>query len=140
MTVLSPYFTRAFNFSPELCTFNCRGNYMIQVNIDVPIYTNGLKICPSHIMTCPDCMDGIAMWRYGYRLRKIRDFQGKVYWIGLQRYHCKSCNKTFVIFPSFLIPYKQYDRMTIQNVQNGFTQGCGASYLSIYLWKKILIA
>ena len=138
--IKSPYFTRAFIFSPELCTFNFRRCSMIPVSIDIPVYTNGLKICPSHNMTCPDCKDGIAMWRYGYRLRKIRDFQGTVYWIGLQRYHCKNCNKTFVIFPSFLIPYKQYDRMTIQNIQNGFTNGCGASYLSIYLWKKILIA
>lgn len=112
---------------------------MIQVKCDIPIYSNDLKIRPEGIMVCPECQDGMAMWRYGYRLRKIRDFQGKIYWIGLQRYHCKKCNKTFVIFPSFLIPYKQYDRKTIQNVQNGFTYGCGASYLSMYLWRKLQI-
>lgn len=112
---------------------------MIPIKFKQPIYKNYLKIRPSQIMVCPNCMDGIAMWRYGYRLRKIKDFQGETYWIGLQRYHCKTCHKTFVIFPSFLVPYKQYDRSTIENVQNGLTEGCGASYLSIYLWKKIMI-
>ena len=113
---------------------------MIPITIDISVYTDDLKISSDHIMSCPNCKDGMAMWRYGYRLRKIRDFQGKVYWIKLQRYHCKKCHKTFVIFPSFLIPYKQYDRRTIQNVQNGFTHGCGASYLSMYIWKRIVIA
>ena len=113
---------------------------MIPIHYDIPIYTDGLKIRPEGIMVCPECQDGMAMWRYGYRLRKIRDFRGETYWIGLQRYHCKKCNKTFVIFPSFLVPYKQYDRRTIQNVQNGVIHGCGASYLSIYLWKRIAIA
>lgn len=113
---------------------------MILIPYEKPVYANGLKICPKQIIFCPECQDGIAMWHYGYRLRKVKDFEGNSYWIGLQRYHCKKCNKTFVIFPSFLVPYKQYDRMTILNVQNGLIEGCGASYLSIYLWKKIGIS
>ena len=117
------------------------GAIMIPIKYDRPnVYTNDLKVTVKTVMVCPDCKDGIAMWRYGYRKRKIRDFQGRSYWIGLQRYHCKTCHKTFIILPSFLIPYKQYDRTTIQNVQNGCTNGCGASYLSIYLWKRLCLS
>ena len=109
---------------------------MILIDYDKIEYSNGYKVSPKYPMVCPNCKDGLAMWRYGFRSRKVRDFQGKIYQINLQRYYCQKCRKIYVVLPSFLIPYKQYDRNTILQIQNGFIQGCGASYLSIYLWKK----
>jgi len=111
---------------------------MISIEFQQITYTNGYKVRPSHPVECPDCKDGLAMWRYGFRLRKVKDFQGKSYQINLQRYYCPKCRKIFVILPSFLIPFKQYDRETIAKVQNGLIQGCGASYQSIYLWIRFL--
>ena len=109
---------------------------MLYIPFEQIVYADGYKVSPNSPMFCPECKDGLAMWRYGFRKRKIRDFQGKTYWIGLQRYCCPKCRKIYVVLPNFLVPYKQYDRMTIQSVQNGYIKGCGASYLSIYLWKR----
>ena len=111
---------------------------MIIVEVPQIVYYDGYKVIPSHPVTCPSCKDGFAMWRYGFRLRKVKDFQGRSYQINLQRYYCPKCKKIFVILPSFLIPYKQYDRETIFKIQNGLTLGCGASYQSIYLWTRFL--
>lgn len=112
---------------------------MIFVEFEAIAYKDGYKVRPKQTMVCPNCKDGLAMWRYGFRKRKVRDFRGGSYRIGLQRYRCKNCGKIFVILPSFLIPYKQYDRYTITSIQNGFVSGCGASYLSIYHWKRIVL-
>ncbi len=76
------------------------------------------------------------MWRYGYRLRKVRDFYGNVFWIEVPKYRCPKCRKVYHTLPSFLIPYKHYDQDTINRIQNGNTDGCGASYLSTYLWSR----
>lgn len=112
---------------------------MIIIEYKQIIYSNGYKVKPNQPMSCPNCKDGLAMWRYGFRLRKVKDFQGKSYQINLQRYYCPKCRKIFVILPFFLMPFKQYDRETISKVQNGLIQGCGASYQSIYLWKHFSI-
>lgn len=111
---------------------------MIPIEVKAIIYSDGYKVRPSYPISCPNCKTGFAMWRYGFRHRKVRDFQGKPYRINLQRYYCPECHKIFVILPSFLIPFKQYDRETIAKVQNGLIQGCGASYQSIYLWTRFL--
>ena len=112
---------------------------MIIIPFEQIEYTDGYKVTPSNPVFCPNCKDGLAMWRYGFRHRKVRDFQGRSFRINLQRYYCPNCHRIYVILPSFLIPYKQYDRMTITSVQNGFIHGCGASYLSIYIWRRIVI-
>ena len=112
---------------------------MIIIEHEVIAYADGYKITTAKPMFCPNCNSGLAMWKYGFRSRKVKDFQGRSYRINLQRYYCQICHSIFVILPSFLIPYKQYDRMTIASVQNGFIHGCGASYMSVYYWRRIVI-
>ena len=111
-------------------------SYMIIIECDVSDYKNSQAIHYNQIVPCPNCKTGLGMWHYGYRLRKVRDFQGNTYWLKLPKYRCPKCKKVFHTLPSFLLPYKHYDRSTISNVRNGITNGCGASYLSIYLWSR----
>ena len=111
---------------------------MIIIHTEKPtVYKNGLRITTNDIVVCPTCKDGIAMWRWGYRKRRVRDFQAGSYWIYIQNYYCPKCGHVYWILPDFLIPYRQYDRETIIKIQKGCKDGCGASYLSIYLWKRI---
>ena len=109
---------------------------MIIVNMDQPDYSDNLKLHYSQTIFCPNCSESIAMWRYGYRLRKVRDFNANTYWVKIPKYRCPKCKKVYHTIPSFLIPYKHYDRSTITKIQNGIYDGCGASYLSIYLWSR----
>ena len=109
---------------------------MIIVNCPEIPYSNNYKLSYKKIILCPNCTEPIAMWRYGYRSRKVRDFQANTYWIKLQKYRCPKCGKVYLTLPTFLIPYKHYDRSTITRIQNGIRDGCGASYLSIYLWLR----
>ena len=109
---------------------------MIIIDCQPIEYRDGYKNKYEKPIVCPECESGLAMWKYGYRKRKVRDFQGHTYWINLPRYRCPICGKMFLTLPTFLLPYKQYDKSTIAKVQNGKTAGCGASYLSIYLWTR----
>ena len=109
---------------------------MILINCQQIDYKTCQKVYYSQPIPCPSCKDGLGMWRYGYRLRKVKDFYGETYWIKLPKYRCQKCGKIFLTLPSFLIPYKQYDLDTLTRIQNGITDGCGASYLSIYFWSR----
>ena len=112
---------------------------MIMVDCEPILYDDTVRIRYDRPLFCPNCKDGLAMWRYGYRKRKVRDFRGTVHWLELPCYRCSECGRMFLTLPSFLIPFKQYDRLTIQKVQNGYSNGCGASYLSMYLWRRELV-
>ena len=114
---------------------------MIPIKTEKPIvYVNNQRISASGAVVCPNCADGFAMWRWGYRKRKVRDFRADSYSIYLQKYYCPRCGHVYWSLPDFLIPYKQYDRETIEKIQNGITNGCGASYLSIYYWNRIMLS
>lgn len=110
---------------------------MFIIDCEPIVYSDGVKVRYSKPLFCPVCKTGLAMWRYGYRKRKVRDFQGRIFWVMLPRYRCQKCGKIYLTLPNFLIPYKQYDRDTIRNIQNGIRHGCGASYQSIYLWSRL---
>ena len=101
-------------------------------------YSDHLKLHYQQTILCPNCSEHIAMQKYGYRLRKVKDFQANTYWIELPKYRCPKCRKIYLTLPTFLIPYKHYDRSTIERIQNGIRDGCGASYLTIYLWSRYL--
>ena len=109
---------------------------MFIIDCDPIVYADGVKVHYNKPLFCPICNTGLAMWKYGYRKRKIRDFQGKIYRINLPRYRCQECGKMYLTLPFFLLPFKQYDKITILNIQNGIKHGCGASYQSIYLWSR----
>ena len=113
---------------------------MIFVECEKIVYENGARIYIKKPVPCPNCNIGIGMWRYGYRKRRMRDYVANKYWIFLPRYKCQKCGKIYWTLPDFLLPYKQYDRSTIEKVQNGCWDGCGASYLSIYFWRRLTLS
>ena len=46
---------------------------MIPIEVKAIIYSDGYKVRPSYPISCPNCKTGFAMWRYGFRHRKVRD-------------------------------------------------------------------
>ena len=119
-------------------TYYALNYYVIYIDCGSIDYAVVTRINYQKPVECPECKNGLAMWRYGYRKRKVIDFTGKVYQLELPKYRCPKCKKVFHTLPTFLIPYKQYDQDTISKIQNGIRDGCGASYLSIYLWSQNL--
>ena len=66
-----------------------------KTNIVLPIYG------------CKNCNYQGKLHRHGYYCRNVISFYSS-FSIFILRFKCPSCNKTFSILPSFLIPYYQY--------------------------------
>lgn len=57
---------------------------------------------------CPHCMNPAELTRHGEYRRWLYGSQGLRVSIRLTRLRCHSCDKTFVLLPPEIVPYKRY--------------------------------
>lgn len=77
------------------------------------------------------------MKRRGNKKRTVIHEDGSSQILSLKRYYCEKCNTLHSEIPDIIIPYKQYDRATIEKVRNGDTSFFTGDDITIRRWQKI---
>ena len=73
----------------------------------------------------------------GSRKRKYFNDDSKVLTLVIRRFRCKSCGKVHHELPDLLVPYKRYDRKSIETVlENGSRSAVSADESTICGWKS----
>lgn len=70
-------------------------------------------------MKCPFCSNETKLIKYGTVRRKVRSSVNLIYWVKLRRYFCCECERVHRSLPSFLLPYKQYEKWIIEGITSG---------------------
>jgi transposase-like protein len=65
--------------------------------------------------SCPHCHAADVMIGHGFYLRKALD-QTQVYLVWIKRWYCTACHRTLSMLPSFLLPFRHYLLIVIQQV------------------------
>lgn len=65
--------------------------------------------------SCPHCQAADVMIGHGFYLRKALD-QTQVYLVWIKRWYCKACHHTLSVLPSFLLQFRHYLLIVIQQV------------------------
>lgn len=65
--------------------------------------------------SCPHCHTADVLIGHGFYLRKALD-QTLVYLIWIKRWYCKVCHRTVSLLPSFLVQFRRYVLIVIQQV------------------------
>lgn len=68
--------------------------------------------CPA---SCPHCHSADVMIGHGFYLRKALD-QTQAYLVWIKRWYCKACHHTLSVLPSFLLRFRHYLLVVIQQV------------------------
>lgn len=69
-------------------------------------------------MVCKEC--GGTEYYYDTVLRSARTKKGKRYFVKVRRYRCSNCHSIHRVLPSYLLPYKLYEKEIIQGVIFGY--------------------
>lgn len=69
-------------------------------------------------VACPHCMNSFGLTRHGEYQRKLYWSHGVRFDIVVTRLRCHACDKTFVLLPPSIAPYKRYVLATILEALN----------------------
>lgn len=88
---------------------------------------------------CPRC--GHKAFYYDSVQRKVKTKHHRSYWIDISRHHCLACGHYYRILPSFLVPFKLYEREIIRGFVSGELDNSNLDYNgypdddTIVLWR-----
>lgn len=69
-------------------------------------------------MVCKNC--GGTECYYDTVLRSAKTKKGHKYFVKVRRYRCSNCHSIHRVLPSYLLPYKLYEKEIIQGVISGY--------------------
>lgn len=91
---------------------------VIVTDFRCPVHTyvaGGKPLVVERPSSCPHCHATDVMIGHGFYLRKALD-QTQVYLIWIKRWYCKACHRTLSVLPSFLLQFRHYVLIVIQQV------------------------
>ena len=70
------------------------------------------------------------------RKRKVKDAEGNTYVFHLRRLKCEKCGQVHTEIPDFIIQFKHYSKIAIEDYLNGKSDTIAADNKTLYRWRK----